>query len=116
MIKNINGSRYINITGAYYSDPYISPGSVGAGMLRWNPNMNCMEVSDGSVWKQITTTNPTVELTQEAQNILDWAKQKMEEESRIDGLCEKYPGLGKARDNYETFLRMVESQEPNSNS
>ena len=110
MIKGINGGMYINVTGAYFTDPYISPGSVGAGMVRWNPNMNCMEVSDGSSWKQFTTSIPTIELTPEAQNILDWAKKKMEEEKRIDELCQKYPGLDKARSNYETFLRMVESE------
>lgn len=110
MIKSINGGKYINVNGAYWTDPYISPGSSGAGMLRWNSNMNCMEVNDGSVWKQMMATIPTIELTPEAQNILDWAKKKMEEEKRIDGLCEKYPGLRNARDNYETFKRLVESE------
>lgn len=112
MIKNITGGKYININGAYYSDPYISPGSVGAGMLRWNPNMGYMEVSDGNIWKCFNSITPTIELTPEAQNILDWAKQKMEEEKKLDGLCEKYPGLRNARDNFETFKRLVESGEP----
>lgn len=112
MIKNITGGKYININGSYYTDPYISPGTAGAGMLRWNSNMNCIEVNDGVMWKAFSTAIPTIELTPEAQNILDWAKQKMEEERRIDGLCEKYPGLRNARDNFETFKRIVESREP----
>ena len=54
MIKNISGSKYIMVSNSGSSDPYISPGSVGAGMLRWNPNMNCMEVNDGNMWKQFS--------------------------------------------------------------
>lgn len=110
MIKGINGGRYIQVMNGFTSDPYISPGSVGAGMMRWNPNMNCMEVSDGNIWKQLGMSMPTLDLTPEATELLDWAKKKMAEEKKIDELCKKFPGLDKARANYETFLAMVESQ------
>lgn len=116
MIKGINGGRFVQVSNAYVSDPYISPGSVGAGMMRWNPNMNCMEVSDGSSWKQFSTTIPTIDLTPDANEVLEWAKKKMTEEKKIDELCKKYPGLRKARDNFETFLRLVESEESIPNS
>lgn len=110
MIKSIHGGKYINISGGFASDPYISPGTTGSGMLRWNSNMNCVEVNDGVMWKSFNTTVPTVDLTPEAQSILDWAKHKMEEERKLDGLCEKYPGLRNARDNFETFKRLVQSE------
>lgn len=110
MIKGINGGRYVQVMNGYTSDPYISPGAVGAGMMRWNPNMNCIEISDGITWKQVMGTMPSIDLTPEATELLDWAKKKMEEEKRIDELCQKYPGLDKARANYETFLAMVESE------
>ncbi len=35
-----------------FTNPYISPGASGAGMLRWNSGMNCMEVNDGNSWQQ----------------------------------------------------------------
>lgn len=107
MIKNINGSRYITVSNSSSSDPYISPGAVGAGMIRWNPNMNCMEVNDGNMWKQFTTSYPTIGLTPEAESILDWARQKQVEEQQLDELCKKYPGLERARNNFETFKRLV---------
>jgi hypothetical protein len=110
MIKGITGGKYISVSGGYASDPYISPGSSGAGMLRWNSNMNCLEVNDGVTWKQFSTAFPTIDLTPEATELLDWARKKMLEERRIDELCKKYPGLDKARANYETFLAMVESE------
>jgi hypothetical protein len=111
MIKGITPSRYITVSGGSPSNPYISPGAVGSGMMRYNGNMNCIEVNDGNMWKQLESTYATVELTGEAQSILDWAKKKMYEEQQLDELCEKYPGLGKARDNFETFKRLVDSTE-----
>jgi len=116
MIKGITPSRYIMVSGGSPSNPFISPGAVGAGMMRYNGNMNCIEVNDGNMWKQLESTYATVELTGEAQSILDWAKKKMYEEQQLDELCKKYPGLGKARDNFETFKRLVNSTENLSES
>lgn len=110
MIRGLTGGQYITVSGGHASNPYISPGAVGAGMMRYNPNMNCMEVNDGNMWKQLDMSYANVELTVEAQAILDWAKKKMAEEQKIDELCEKYPGLRKARDNYEIFLNLVQSE------
>jgi hypothetical protein len=112
MIRGITGGQYITVSGGHASNPYISPGAVGAGMVRYNSNMNCMEVNDGNMWKSLDMSYANVELTGEAQSILDWAKKKKAEEDKIDELCEKYPGLRKARDNYEVFLKLVQSEEP----
>lgn len=111
MIKGLTGGHYITVSNGQATDLYISPGAMGAGMLRYNTNMNCIEVNDGNMWRSLGMNYASVELTVEAQAILDWAKQKMTEENKIDELCEKYPGLGKARDNYEVFLKLVQSEE-----
>jgi hypothetical protein len=111
MIKGITGGRYVAISGGTSTDPYISPGAMGAGMIRYNSNMNCMEVNDGNMWKQLGMNYTNIELTGEAQSILDWARKKMQEEQQLDELCKKYPGLGKARSNFETFKRLVEAEE-----
>jgi hypothetical protein len=116
MIKGITPSRYITVSGGSPSNPYISPGAVGSGMMRYNGNMNCIEINDGNMWKQLESSYATVELNVEAQAILDWAKRKMYEEQQLDELCKKYPGLGKARDNFETFKRLVDSTENLSQS
>jgi hypothetical protein len=116
MIKGITGGRYITVSGGTSTDPYISPGAMGAGMVRYNSNMNCMEVNDGNSWRQLGMNYANLELTPEAQAILDWAKQKMYEEQQLDELCKKYPGLGKARDHFETFKRLVQSSENLSES
>jgi hypothetical protein len=110
MIKGITGGRYIAVSGGTSLDPYISPSAKGAGMVRYNTQMSSMEVNDGDSWIQLGMSYANLELTPEAQSILDWAKKKMAEEQQLDELCEKYPGLRKARDNYETFLALVQSE------
>lgn len=111
MIKGITGGRYVVVSGGSSSDPYISPGAVGAGMMRYNPNMSCMEVNDGNSWRQIGMNYASVELDPNAQQILDWAKKKMEEERNLDELCKKYPGLERARSNFELFKQLVLNEE-----
>jgi len=108
MINGITqGGRYITVSGGSGSNPYISPGAVGAGMLRWNPNMNCMEVSDGNNWKTLSMDYASVSLTSEAESLLDWARQKRNDELRLQEMMEKYPGLKKAKENFDLMLNIV---------
>ena len=114
MIKFINGKNHV-LVSHYAGTPYISPGAQSAGMLRWNSSSNTIEVYDGVGWQPFNT-GADISLTGDAEMAIEWAQKKMLEEAKIDELCQKYPGLAKARSNYETFLRLVESQESVSNS
>ena len=96
MIRTISGSKYIQVSGASYTNPYISPGASGAGMVRWNSNMNCLEVNDGNSWQQIQSAHPMIALTSDAETLLDWAQTKMAEESRIRELAAKHPAVADA--------------------
>lgn len=114
MIKTISSSSpFITVTGGNTNTPYISPGASGAGMMRWNPNMNRMEVNDGNSWIEIGGGYTSVDLTSEANDLLMWAREQKAKEARLDELCKKYPGLQKARDNFEMFQRLVESDDAN---
>jgi hypothetical protein len=109
MIKNILGKN--NVMVSYQSNtPYISPGAQGAGMVRYNTNTNEMEVYDGVVWKSICTS-VEVGLSGETEMLLQWAREKMLEDQRIEELCKKHPGLAKARDNYEMFKKLVDTEQ-----
>jgi hypothetical protein len=100
MIKGINAQgSFITVSGGTVSSTYISPGSAGAGMLRWNPNMNCMEVNDGSVWKTLESSYASVSLTPEAESILLWARRKMEEDRMIESLQDDHPAVKIAKEN-----------------
>jgi hypothetical protein len=113
MIKGINSnSQYVNVTGGYPSNmPYINASTLSAGSLRYNPGSMNMEVYDGNSWMPINSNFATVDLPDWVKASLDWAHQRMLDEKKLDHLCDKYPGLAKARDNYELFKQFVNAQE-----
>ena len=96
MIRTISGSRYIQVSGGSYTNPYVSPGAQGAGMLRWNPTYNNIEVNDGNSWQQIHSAHPMITLTPDAEVLLDWARAKRDEEWRIAALAAKNPTVADA--------------------
>lgn len=102
MIKGINASgKYMSVQGGTAADPYISPGSAGAGMMRWNPNMNCVEVNDGTSWKQVMSNYASVGLSPEAESLLDWARQKRNEELEFERLAQDSQAVRIAMENVE---------------
>ena len=108
MINGINSSsRYITVTGGSNSGPYISPGSSGAGMVRWNSNMNQLEVNDGNTWLTLSINNVSVDMTPEAERLLDWAREKRDEEAKLNAMMEQYPALRKAKENFDLMLNIV---------
>ena len=109
MIKGINsGSNYIAVTGGSPPSVYISPGSVGAGMMRWNPNMDCMEVNDGNSWKAIGMGYAKVELTPDAVSLLDWARQKRDEEAKLKEIAKMNSAVRIALENLEQAQQQLE--------
>lgn len=107
MIKGITqAGRYVMVNGGSASNPYISPGSAGAGMLRWNPNMNTMEVNDGMSWKTLDGGFASVGLTSEAESLLDWAREQRNKQIARQQAAEKNPALKKA---YEAIRRAEEN-------
>ena len=107
MIKGINTSgRYLTVTGGTPSNPYISPGSVGAGMMRYNPNMNCIEVNDGNMWKQLDMSYASVELNPDTEALLEWARLERTKQRIMKERIEQNPALKKA---YEAVVRAQEN-------
>ena len=107
MIKGINSSgRYLTVTGGTPTNPYISPGSVGAGMMRYNPNMNCIEVNDGNMWKQLDMSYASVELNPDTEALLEWARLERTKQQLLEERIEQNPALKKA---YEAVVRAQEN-------
>lgn len=104
MIRTISAGAGLQLSNAYTSYPYISPGSSGAGIIRWNSNTNCMEINDGSVWKQVDMPTPHIEFDQEVKSILAWARTKKDEDLVIQDLIKKNPAV---KDTYEKFQIML---------
>ena len=103
MIKGINSSgRYLTVSGGSPSSTYISPGAVGAGMMRYNGNMNCIEVNDGNSWIQLQSNYATIELTPDGESLLEWARKERDKQWARDERIRKNPALKKA---YEAIQR-----------
>jgi hypothetical protein len=99
MIKGITQSgRYLQVSGGSPMNPYISPGGQGAGMVRYNTNMNYIEVYDGIAWKEISSY-ANIGLSGEAELLLDWARKKRDEEIQLESLAKEHPAINIALDN-----------------
>lgn len=84
------------VTGGSANNPYISPGASGAGMVRWNPNMNCLEVNDGNMWKEISGGFASVGLSSEAESLLDWAREERNKQYSIQAMAVDHPAVKNA--------------------
>jgi hypothetical protein len=98
MIKQVHSGWGINVINNHNSYPYISPGSNGAGMVRWNSNSNCFEVNDGAVWMKLQMSDPTIELSPNSQAAIEWAQAQMFKERMREERIKNNPALQKAYD------------------
>ena len=110
MIKSISAlGQYIQVAGGSPSSTYISPGSAGAGMVRYNPNISCLEVNDGNSWRQLDMGYASVGLSPVAEKILDWAMKKMQEEEEFKKLSQDHPAVKIAWENLNKAKEQLEA-------
>lgn len=113
MIKSIySGGKYMSVQGGSASWPSIYNNNYGGGgpgpqsftgQMRYSTTSQSMEVFDGSNWQTIGSTVSQVGLTPEAEALLDWAREKRQEEVNLKMRMEQHPGL---KDAYEKFMIM----------
>lgn len=92
------GSIYVNLSS-------VNPGT---GTVRFNGQD--MEVFDGNVWQKVMNNHASVGLNQQAIDILNWARDKMQEEAKLDQLAKENPTIADALDKYKEAqeqLKMV---------
>jgi hypothetical protein len=91
MIKTVNGAgRYVMVQGGFPATTYINTGSgyMNVGDVRFNTNIQMLEVYDGNRWIEMNTSHASVGLTPDAERALDWANRKIAEEAELDKLAE----------------------------
>jgi hypothetical protein len=112
MIKGIySGGKYVSVQGGSPAWPsiYNTYGGTGngpqgfAGQVRYSTTSQAMEVFDGSTWQAIGNNISQVGLTPEAEALLDWAREKRQEEVNLKMRMEQHPGL---KDAWEKFQIM----------
>ena len=67
-----------------------------------------LQVYNGSAFMPIQTT-AWVDDT-DLETVVEWAKQKMEQELQEQKMAEQFPAFAKAKENYETIKRLVENE------
>jgi hypothetical protein len=68
--------------------------------------MNCVEVNDGSVWKSIESNYASIELTPDAESLLQWAREQRDKQRAREQRIKDNPALKKA---YEAIVRAEEN-------
>jgi hypothetical protein len=110
MIKDIMASgRYVQVTGGSAST-YVNgySGSQGVGNMRYNTSNQNMEVFDGSSWITLNMGYAQVGLNNEAESLLDWAREKRNEELMWQSLAKDNKAVKIALDNLEQARQQLD--------
>lgn len=102
MIKGISQSgKYTVVAGGSVTGPYINTysGNTMVGQLRYNPSTSNIEVYDGNNWLMYSSSYATVGLSVEAESLLDWARQKRDEERLLEKQAQESPTIKDLVDN-----------------
>ncbi len=77
------------VQGGMPAHTYInsSSGYMNVGDVRYNVQMQRLEVYDGQIWIEISTGHASVGLTPDAEIALDWANKKRNEELALEQLA-----------------------------
>jgi len=95
MLRGINSrSKYLQVNSGT-SSTYVNNygGSVGVGNMRYNTSTQTMEVYDGTTWIMLNMSYADVNLSGEAESLLDWVKKKRDEEFMRQALAESNPAI-----------------------
>ena len=86
--------RYIQVTGAS-SSTYINgySGLQGVGNMRYNTSSQNIEVFDGNNWVMLNMSIPSIGLNTDAESLLDWAREKRNEEFELQVLAQEHPSI-----------------------
>ena len=88
--------------------PYTSNGNERAVVGEVRAINGQLQVYDGSMFVTTHTTAWVDDI--ELKTVVEWAKQKMEQELREQEMAEKFPAFAKAKENYEMIRRLVENE------
>ncbi len=103
MLKGLSPSgKYMYVHGGHTST-YVNgfSGAQGVGNMRFNTTNQCIEVFDGTSWIMLNMDYASVGLNGEAESLLDWAKQKRDEEMAWKELAEKNQAVKIALEHFE---------------
>jgi hypothetical protein len=77
------------------NEPYTS------GAIFWDNESRKFSIFDGKRGNEFYPTNQHIDFSESTKEILLWAAKKMDEEKKLDALCEQHKGLNDAREQFE---------------
>ena len=100
MIKGLQGTIGVTVSGGNTALPYIGPNTSNpmTGMMRINGTEK--ELFKGNSWQQLSTSYATVGLDQDTQDLLQWARKKRNEELAWESLAKDNQAVKIALENY----------------
>ena len=114
MLKTVNSmSRYMMVNGGMPATTYINPSSgyMNVGDVRYDTQMQRLEVYDGQMWREINSSHASVGLTPEAEMALDWAINKKREDAMLEEKAKSSPALAdllKEKQKIEDQIKVIE--------
>jgi len=113
MISGITtAGPYMQVNNGSNPTPYFpnNYSSQGVGNMRYNTQTNNIEVYDGSSWQILQKSFASVGLSHEGQTLLDWAKEKRDQELKFKDLLEKHPGVKDLKEKLDIMVALVTEQ------
>jgi len=112
MIANItaNGSPLLWVSTGGSTMPHINMNAPSSGMMRWNGNINSIEVFDGSMnlWQQMYGKTADIQLSPQIQAVINWANLKMAEESEWEKLAKTNDAVKIALENMKKAKQQLD--------
>ena len=86
-------------------------GSYSSGAVYWDGNQQKFKVVDSNGnSNDMYGAGATIEPGYELIEMMSWWRDKKREEAEIKALCEKYPNLAEAQQEYEILYKLVKEQ------
>jgi hypothetical protein len=108
MIKNVMGGGFVQVNCYQGNMPYISPGAQGAGIMRYNTNLQKIEVYDGVSWLELGGGYANIELSPVVTTAVNWVMDQMAKEAQMKELAKKHASVQHALDNVELAKQELE--------
>jgi hypothetical protein len=67
--------------------------------MRFNTTQQAIEIYDGQMWVPLKTNDAYIQLTEEAESLLNWARKKRDEEITIEAFASTNTAVKIALDN-----------------
>ena len=120
MIKAITGGQGITVSNSSTSWPYFqnyNNNSV-SGTVKYDGQTQSFMVYDGTMWQSLPSSYPLIEMSPDVHELLQWAKQKRDQEYKIKDLMLQYPTLAdaknqldKAKEQFDILVALVNNNE-----